>query len=59
MCIFQLKMVCPMLESVVSEKSGTGKDADRKTNCADPDQTTPRGAVCSGSALFAKIFLIG
>ena len=26
-------------------------------NSEDPDQTAPRGAVCSGSALFAKTYL--
>ena len=26
------------------------------TNSADPDQTAPIGAVCSGSTLFASIF---
>ena len=25
------------------------------TNCVDPDQTAPIGAVCSGSMLFASI----
>ena len=25
------------------------------TNCMDPDQTAPIGAVCSGSTLFASI----
>ena len=25
------------------------------TNCVDPDQTAPIGAVCSGSTLFASI----
>ena len=27
-------------------------------NIADPDQTTPSGAVCSGSALFAHAILL-
>ena len=26
-----------------------------QTNCVDPDQTAPIGAVCSGSKLFASI----
>ena len=26
------------------------------TNCVDPDQTAPMGAVCSGSKLFASMF---
>ena len=30
------------------------KGANRMTNSVDPDQTAPLGAVCSGSALFAK-----
>ena len=25
------------------------------TNCVDPDQTAPIGAVCSGSTLFASV----
>ena len=29
-------------------------DADGMTNCVDPDQTAPLGAVWSGSALFAQ-----
>ena len=33
------------------------KDADRITNREDPDQTAPWGAVWSGSALFAQIYL--
>ena len=34
------------------------KFSDRKVgvNSADPDQTAPRGAVCSGSSLFAFPF---
>ena len=30
------------------------KDANGKANSEDPDKTAPLGAVCSGSALFAK-----
>ena len=33
------------------------KDADRITNRVDTDQTAPRGAVRSGSALFAQTYL--
>ena len=33
------------------------KDADRITNRVDTDQTAPRGAVWSGSALFAQTYL--
>ena len=33
------------------------KDANRITNREDPDQTAPWGAVWSGSALFAQIYL--
>ena len=32
-------------------------DADGTANSADPDQTAPLGAVWSGSALFAQIYL--
>ena len=32
-------------------------DADRMANSVDPDQTTPLGAVWSGSALFAQTYL--
>ena len=30
------------------------KDVDRIANSVDPDQTAPRGAVWSGSTLFAQ-----
>ena len=33
------------------------KDADEMANSVDPDQTAPLGAVWSGSALFAQIYL--
>ena len=33
------------------------KDAEGFVNSADPDQTAPRGAVWSGSALFAQTYL--
>ena len=33
------------------------KDAERIANSVDPDQTTPLGAVWSGSALFAQTCL--
>ena len=33
------------------------KDADRMANSVDPDQTAPRGAVWSGSTLFAQTCL--
>ena len=33
------------------------KDAEGIANSADPDQTAPRGAVWSGSALFAQTCL--
>ena len=33
------------------------KDADGIANNADPDQTAPRGAVWSGTALFAQAYL--
>ena len=33
------------------------KSANRMTNSVDPDQTAPKGAVLSGSALFAKACL--
>ena len=33
------------------------KDADGITNSVDPNQTTPLGAVWSGSALFAQAYL--
>ena len=33
------------------------KDADAIANSVDPDQTAPLGAVWSGSALFAQIYL--
>ena len=33
------------------------KDAEGIANSADPDQTAPRGAVWSGSALFAQTSL--
>ena len=33
------------------------KDADRIAKSVDPDQTAPRGAVLSGSALFAQTYL--
>ena len=33
------------------------KDADRITNRVDTDQTAPRGAVWSGSALFSQTYL--
>ena len=32
-------------------------DADGMANSVDPDQTAPRGAVWSGSALFAQAYL--
>ena len=32
-------------------------DADRMANSVDPDQTAPLGAVWSGSALFAQVYL--
>ena len=32
-------------------------DADRMANSVGPDQTAPRGAVWSGSALFAQAYL--
>ena len=32
-------------------------DADGMANSVDPDQTTPLGAVWSGSALFAQAYL--
>ena len=33
------------------------KNANGIANCEDPDQTAPRGAVRSGSALFAQTYL--
>ena len=33
------------------------KDADGMENSVDPDQTTPRVAVWSGSTLFAQTYL--
>ena len=32
-------------------------DVDRVANSVDPDQTAPLGAVWSGSALFAQVYL--
>ena len=32
-------------------------DADGMANSVDPDQTAPKGAVWSGSALFAQAYL--
>ena len=32
-------------------------DADGMANSVDPDQTAPVGAVWSGCALFAKVYL--
>ena len=32
-------------------------DADGMANSVDPDQTAPLGAVWSGSALFAQVYL--
>ena len=33
------------------------KDEDGMANSIDPDQTAPVGAVWSGSALFAQVYL--
>ena len=33
------------------------QDANGIANSEDPDQTAPRGAVCSGFALFAQTYL--
>ena len=33
------------------------KDAAEIANCVDPDKTAPLGAVWSGSALFAQVYL--
>ena len=33
------------------------KDADGMANSVDPDQTSPLGTLCCGSALLAQIYL--
>ena len=35
----------------------SANDADGMANSVDPDQTAPKGAVWSGSALFAQAYL--
>ena len=44
----------PKNSKVALPYSNASEDADKMANSVDPDQTTPLGAVWSGSALFAQ-----
>ena len=51
--IFGLNSIYLVIQIIHTHNDPKFSDSQAWVNSADPDQTAPRGAVCSGSTLFA------